>query len=291
VSQFVQQLVNGLAAGSIYALIAVGYNLVYGVLELINFAHGHVYMVSTYVVLALVLGGAPFTVAVVGGMVAGALLGLVIERFAYRPLRNANRIAPTVSAVGAALVLENAALLIWGPATRRFVSPLPDETFVVAGVRVSTMHLVVLGTALMLAGLLSVLVARTKWGRTVRAIRDDLPTAELMGMPVNRIVASVYAFGSVLGVVGGVLYASYYGSVFVGMGFIGTLNAFTAAVIGGIGDIRGSFLGGLLLGVLQSVSVGYVSSGYQNAITFILLIALLVLRPYGLFGRAQVSRA
>jgi branched-chain amino acid transport system permease protein len=290
-SQFGQQIVNGLAAGSIYALIAVGYNLVYGVLELINFAHGHVYMVGTFVVLALTLEGVPFVIALFGGMVVGALLGLAIERFAYRPLRNVNRIAPTVSAVGAALVLENVALLIWGPATRRFDAPLPEGTFRIAGVTLSYMHLIVFGTAIALAGLLFGLVQRTGWGRTVRAIRDDLPTAELMGIRVNRIVASVYALGSVLGVIAGVLFASYYNSVFVSMGFIGTLNAFTAAVIGGIGNIKGSFLGGLLLGILQALAVGYVASGYQNAVTFIVLILLLVVRPYGLLGRAQLSRA
>lgn len=286
-----QQIVNGLAAGSIYALIAVGYNLVYGVLELINFAHGHVYMIGTFAVLALVLQGVPFAIALLLGIFIGAVLGVAIERFAYRPLRNVNRIAPTVSAVGAALVLENIALIIWGPATRRFNSPFPQGTFEIAGITLSYMHLIIFGISILLALLLFALVQRTGWGRTVRAIRDDLPTAELMGIRVDIIVPSVYAFGSILGVIAGVLFASYYNSVYVAMGFIGTLNAFTAAVIGGIGNIKGSFLGGLLLGLLQALAVGYIASGYQHAITFVVLIMLLVARPYGLFGRAQLSRA
>lgn len=290
-SEFAQQVVNGLAAGAIYALIAVGYNLVYGLLEFMNFAHGHVYMIGTFTVAGLVVNGIPFPLAVLGGIVVGMLLGLVVERFAYRPLRAAHRIVPTVSAVGAALVLENVALLIWGPQTRRFDTPLPDSTYEVFGVRVSAMHLIVLATAAGLAVLLFVLVQRTTWGRSVRAIRDDSETARLMGIPVDRIVASVYVVGSVLGVVAGVLFAAYYNSVYVRMGFIGTLNAFTAAVIGGIGSISGSFVGGLVLGLLQAFATGYISSGYTNAITFGILIALLALRPYGLLGKAQVSRA
>jgi branched-chain amino acid transport system permease protein len=287
----VQQVVNGLAAGAIYALIAVGYNLVYGLLEFMNFAHGHVYMVGTFTAASLMEAGAPFPLAVLGGMLVGALLGLAVERFAYRPLRSAHRIVPTVSAVGAALMLENAALRIWGPETRRFDTPLPDRTFLVLGVRVTAMHLIVLATAFVLAVALFQLVRRTSWGRSVRAIRDDIDTARLMGIRVDRIVASVYAFASVLGVIAGVLFATYYDSVYVGMGFVGTLNAFTAAVIGGIGSISGSFVGGLVLGLLQTFATGYISAGYTNAITFAILILLLVLRPYGLFGKAQVQRA
>jgi branched-chain amino acid transport system permease protein len=291
VSEFAQQIVNGLAAGAIYALVAVGYNLVYGLLGLINFAHGHVYMVGTFVVLSLMASGIPFPIALVGGMIVGALLGLLIERVAYRPLRSANRIVPTVSAVAASLVLENAAILIWGPQARRFDAPLPNATVSVLGVRLSAMHAIVFGVAAVMALLLWLFVEKSSWGRNVRAIRDDLPTAQLMGIAVNRTVSGVYAMGSVLGVVGGVLFAAYYNTVFVGMGFSGTLNAFTAAVIGGIGSIKGSFAGGLALGVIQAVAVGTISSGYMNAITFAVLIVFLLVRPLGLGGHAEVSRA
>jgi branched-chain amino acid transport system permease protein len=287
----VQQLVNGLAIGAIYALIAVGYNLVYGILGLINFAHGDVYMMGTYVVFAMLTEGVPFVFAVIIGLAAGATLGLLVERLAYRPLRGANRIAPTVSAVGAALVLDNVALRIWGPSTRRFDTPLPDRTFHLFGITIRSMHLIVLGVAAGLAVLLYLFVTKTQWGRMVRAIRDDLPTAELMGLPVNRLVASVYAWGSVLGVTAGVLYGAYFHSIFVSMGFQGTLFAFTAAVIGGIGNVTGSFVGGILLGLIQSIGVAYISSGYINAITFSALIVILVVRPHGLLGKAEVVRA
>ncbi len=286
-----QQLVNGLAVGAIYALIAVGYNLVYGILGLINFAHGDVYMMGTYVVFAMLTEGVPFVFAVIIGLATGAMLGLLVERLAYRPLRGANRIAPTVSAVGAALVLDNVALRIWGPSTRRFDTPIPDKTFHLFGITIRSMHLIVFGVAAGLAVLLYLFVTKTQWGRMVRAIRDDLPTAELMGLPVNRLVASVYAWGSVLGVAAGVLYGAYFHSIFVSMGFQGTLFAFTAAVIGGIGNVTGSFVGGLLLGLIQAIGVAYISSGYTNAITFSVLIVILVVRPNGLLGKAEVVRA
>lgn len=286
-----QQIINGLAVGAIYALIAVGYNLVYGILGLINFAHGDVYMMGTFIVYGLVTLGVPFILAALLGLASGAVMGLLIERIAYRPLRGANRIAPTVSAVGAALVLDNVALLIWGPSTRRFDSPLPDHIFRIGGITLRSMHLIVFGVAAVLAALLYVFVTKTQWGRMVRAIRDDLPTAELMGLPVNRLVASVYAWGSVLGVAAGILYGAYFHSIFVSMGFQGTLFAFTAAVIGGIGNVTGSFVGGLLLGLVQAIGVAYISSGYINAITFSALILILVLRPNGLFGRSEVVRA
>lgn len=286
-----QQLVNGLVIGSIYALIAVGYNLVYGVLGLINFAHGDTYMVGAYVVFAGIGFGLPFALAVLCGLAVGAILGLLIERFAYRPLRNADRIAPTVSAVGAALVLSNVVLLVWGPSTKRFDTPLPNKPFTFLGINLNVMQFVVFGVTAVLAGALYLFVTKSQWGRMVRAIRDDLPTSELIGLPVNRLVSSVYAWGAVLGVLGGVLYASYYHFVFPSMGFQGTLFAFTAAVIGGIGNVPGSFLGGLLLGVIQAIGVGYLSSGYTNAITFTTLIVFLVIRPYGLLGKAAVSRA
>lgn len=290
-SELAQQIVNGLAAGAIYALIAVGYNLVYGLLGLINFAHGHVYMVGTFVAFTLMQIGWPFPVAILGGLVIGALLGMAIERIAYRPLRSSNRIVPTVSAVAVSLVLENVATLIWGPQTRRFESPLPEGAVSVLGVRLSAMHGIVFGVAAVMALLLWVFVEKSSWGRNVRAIRDDLPTAQLVGISVNRTVSLVYAVGSILGVIAGVLFASYYSSVYVGMGFNGTLNAFTAAVIGGIGSIKGSFIGGLALGVVQALAVGFISSGYMNAVTFVVLILFLLVRPLGVAGKLEVSRA
>jgi branched-chain amino acid transport system permease protein len=288
---FLQQIVNGLAAGAVYALIAVGYNMVYGVLGFINFAHGDTYMFSTFIVLSMIDIHVPFWGAVAIGLVAAAVLGMSVERIAYRPLRTANRIAPTVSAVGVALVLENAAQVIWGPATRPFPSPLPHGLFHVLGVVITAMQIIILVTAAVIATALWVAVDHTSWGRKLRAIRDDLPTAELIGVSVNRLVSSVYAIGAMLGVISGVLFAAYYNSVYVTMGLTGTLNAFTAAVIGGIGSIAGSFTGGLSLGLLQALGAGYISSGYQNTITFVVLIAVLTLRPNGMFGKLTAVRA
>jgi branched-chain amino acid transport system permease protein len=286
-----QEMVDGLAAGSVYALIAVGYNMVYGMLGFINFAHGDVYMFTTFVTLSLITSGVPFAAALLIGLCAAGALGYSIERVAYRPLRTSNRIVPTVSAVGMALVLENTAQLIWGPTTRPFPNPLPQGLFHVGGLIVADMEPIIVGTAAVIGLLLYLLVRLTPWGRMVRAIRDDLPTAALMGIRVNAIVSSVYVIGAMLGLISGVLFACYYNSVYVAMGFTGTLNAFTAAVIGGIGSIGGGFAGGLLLGVIQALGVGYIGSGYQNTVTFAVLIALLLVRPNGLFGRARINRA
>jgi len=188
-------------------------------------------------------------------------------------------------------VLENTAQLIWGPTTRPFPNPLPQGLFHVGGLIVADMEPIIVGTAAVIGLLLYLLVRLTPWGRMVRAIRDDLPTAALMGIRVNAIVSSVYVIGAMLGLISGVLFACYYNSVYVAMGFTGTLNAFTAAVIGGIGSIGGGFAGGLLLGVIQALGVGYIGSGYQNTVTFAVLIALLLVRPNGLFGRARINRA
>ena len=288
---FFQQVINGAAAGSVYALLAVGYNMVYGLLGFINFAHGDLYMFSTFIVLAMIALHVPFWGAVAVGMVAACFLGMSVERIAYRPLRTANRIAPTVSAVGVALVLENAAQVIWGPATRPFPTPLPQGLFRVDGVVITAMQIIILLTAAAIALALKVSVYHTSWGRKLRAIRDDLPTAELIGISVNQLVSSVYAVGAALGLISGVLFAAYYNSVYVTMGLTGTLNAFTAAVLGGIGSIGGSFAGGLALGLLQSLGAGYISSGYQNTITFLVLIVVLLLRPNGMFGKLTAARA
>jgi branched-chain amino acid transport system permease protein len=290
-TELVQLLADGLAAGSIYALIAVGYSLVYGVLGLINFAHGDVFMFSTFTTVSLVTSGVTPWLAILTGLATGAWLGLMVERFTYRPLRNVNRLAATVSAVGAALVLENAAQLIWGAQTRAFPIAVPKTLFHLGGAVISEMQIIVLVTAAVLAAALSACVQYTRWGRGMRAIRDDAPTAELIGIPVNRVVATAYALGSVLGVVGGLLFSAYYNEVFIGMGFNGSINAFTAAVVGGIGSLRGAVIGGLIFGVLQSLAVGYVASGFENSVAFVVLILVLVTRPYGFFGRPAASRA
>lgn len=290
-TEFVQLIANGLAAGAIYALIAVGYTLVYGVLGLINFAHGDVFMFATFATASLISGGAPAWVAILAGLGTGAVLGLMVERFTFRPLAHANRIAPTITAVGAALMLENAAQLIWGAQTRPFPMHIPQGFFHVGDAVITSFQVAILLAAAVMAVALYFLVQHTGWGRGMRAIRDDPPTAELVGIPVNRVISSTYAVGSMLGVLGGLLFAAYYNAIDISMGFTGSVNAFTAAVIGGIGSLRGAFAGGLILGLLQSLAVGYIASGFQNSITFIALILILLLRPNGIFGKQVVSRA
>lgn len=287
---FLQQVVNGLASGSIYALIAVGYSMVYGVLELINFAHGDIFMLATFVTLGLMLAGVPWPLAMLGGILAGAIVAVIVERLAYRPLRDADRIAPTITAVGAALIIQNVAILVWGPQTRPFPLPFGAGLIEVGGVIVTVLQLVIIGLAAACALGLYALVQLTPWGRAMRAIRDDPTTAELIGVPVNVIVPAVYAVGGALGVVGGILFAAYYNAVYVGMGFTGTMNAFVAAVLGGIGSLKGAILGGLILGVMQALAVGYVASGFENTVAFLVMIGVLLLRPRGLFALPTASR-
>ncbi|WP_159718955.1 branched-chain amino acid ABC transporter permease [Geminicoccus flavidas] len=287
---FLQQVVNGLASGSIYALIAVGYSMVYGVLELINFAHGDIFMLATFLTLTLILLGVPWPLAILLGILAGAILAMIVERFAYRPLRNADRIAPTITAVGAALIIQNVALATWGPQTQPFPLPFGSGLIQLGGVYITVLQLIIFGMAGICALALYLLVQLTPWGRAMRAIRDDPTTAELVGVPVNRIVPAVYAVGGGLGVIGGILFAAYYNAVYIGMGFTGTMNAFVAAVLGGIGSLKGAFIGGLLLGVMQALAIGYIASGFENTVAFVIMIVILVLKPRGLFALPTASR-
>lgn len=286
---FLSQLLNGLSAGTVYALLAVGYSLVYGILQQINFAHGYVYMFGVFVLMAMTSGGAPLWLAIITSLAVGAVMAIIIERFAYRPVRG-NRMAPTVTAVGVGLIIENIARLIWGSQIRPLPFPLQDVIWQIGPVVVTPLQLIVLATGLLMAGILWFISNRTNVGRAMRAVRDDLPTAELMGIPVNRVVTFVYALGAVFGVAGGILYGAYYNRIDVAMGFVGTLNAFTATIIGGIGSTWGAFAGGLLLGVVQALVTGYLGGSLLNTVTFVLLILFLLFRPNGLAGVKVVNR-
>ena len=286
---FVKQMLNGLAMGSIYALVAMGYNMVYGILELINFAHGDVYMFGTFVALGLLWQRVPFPLALLLACLASGIIGAVIERVAYRPVRDAPRVVPMISAVGAALVLRNCAQLIWGTMTFAFPEVLPTRTIVIGDFKINTLHLIVSGLALSLAGAFALLVRRTKLGKAMRCVSQDIPVARLMGIPVNRIIQLVYFTGGVLGVTGGVLFSMYY-AVWIGMGFLGTMKAWIASVIGGIGSLQGAFVGGMLLGVIEALVAGYISSDYKDAISYALVMMLLVVRPMGIFGRQVAEK-
>jgi len=282
---FLQQITNGLAAGGVYAVIAVGYSLIYGALQLINFAHGDIYMFGTFVAM-MVIGASGYAwLAIPVAIIATGLVGMTVERFAYRPVRSANRIAPMISAVGAALIIRNLAQVFWGTRTYPFPAIIPQTFFTVGNVTMSTLQIWIFVLSLVAMVLLTTFLKKTKVGQAISCVAQDIPTAQLMGIPVNRIVGLIYGAGAMLGAIGGVLFAIYYNSVFIGMGFLGTMKAWTAAVIGGIGNMYGAFIGGVLLGVVESLASGYISSAYRDAISFGILIAVLVLKPNGIMGK------
>jgi branched-chain amino acid transport system permease protein len=295
---FVQQLVNGLTLGSVYALLALGYTIVYGILKLLNFAHGEVYMMGAfagYFVLSG-LGGAespalPVALVLVLMFLAGALgsglLGVAIERFAYRPLRDAPRIAPLITALGMSFFLQSTALLLFSADVRdmntaELVSP---STGIHAGpLDISLIRILVIVTAALLMVALVRFVTQTKLGKAMRAVAYDREAAEVMGVDVNRTIVAAFFIGSVLAGIAGVMVGLVFERVWHLMGFVAGLKAFTAAVIGGIGSIPGAMLGGLLIGMAEAFTAGYISSTFQNLIVFGLLIAFMLARPRGLLG-------
>ncbi|MEZ5539452.1 MAG: branched-chain amino acid ABC transporter permease [Pseudomonadales bacterium] len=303
-----QQLANGIILGSVYALIALGYTMVYGILGLINFAHGEVTMMGAMIsitllnVLMTVFGLPPFlciTLALFITIPACMLLGMSIERIAYRPLRNAPRLAPLITAIGVSIILQNVAMMIWGRGYQRFPDILPTQSFTFAYASLTpTKVAIVLVSAIALIGLW-LLVNRTQLGRAMRATAQDGQVAQLMGINVNRIIAATFAIGSALGSLAGFLVAANYGQADPYMGFILGLKAFSAAVLGGIGNLTGAVVGGLLLGLIESLGAGYIGdltggvlgSNYQDVFAFLVLVAVLVLKPSGLLGKATVERA
>jgi branched-chain amino acid transport system permease protein len=289
INYLVKQLINGLAAGSIYALIAVGYSMVYGILELVNFAHGDVYMFGTFIALSLVSTRLPAPLAILLACIAGGVLGMMVERVAYRPVRNAPRVVPMISAVAAALVLRNLAQLIWGTQTVPFPALIPEKVIHIGNFELNTLQIFILVIALVLTALFALIVRKTKLGKATRSVAQDIPASRLMGIDVNRIISYVYFSGGFLGVAAGVLFAQYY-AIWIGMGFLGTMSAWIACIIGGIGSLQGAFLGGILLGVFQALVSGYVSSAYRDAFTYGLVMLILLVRPRGILGRQVTEK-
>ncbi len=295
-----QQVLNGLILGSLYALVALGYTMVYGILELINFAHGEVVMLGAMVAVTVLaaLAGArvPVPLAVAAALAVTVpvcmLTALVIERVAYRPLRKAPRLAPLITAIGASIVLQNLAMIVWGRQYLAFPAVFELQVYDLAGVTLTNVQLVIVITAALAMGGLLLLVNRTRLGRAMRATAQHQEVAGLMGVDVNRVIATTFAVGAALAAVAGLLIAAYYGIAHYNMGFLLGLQAFTAAVLGGIGNIPGAVLGGILLGVLESLGAGYVGdltggflgSHYQDIFAFFILILVLVFRPSGLMG-------
>lgn len=286
--QVVQQLINGVSLGSIYALIALGYTMVYGIIRLINFAHGDIYMIGAFTgYFAIRVFQMPFLMALAVSMVISSVLGVVIERLAYRPLRNAPRIAALITAIGVSLLLENVALLVWSPEPRAFPDVLSMRTWSALGVVVDSRQVIILLVSVGLMLLLQYIVHQTKIGKAMRAASMDRETAMLMGIDVNIVISATFAIGSALAAAAGVLVGVYYSRIDPLMGIMPGLKAFVAAVLGGIGIIPGAMLGGLIMGVAEVAVVAVASSTWKDAVAFSILIIILLLRPSGLLGRNQ----
>lgn len=301
-----QQLINGLVLGSIYALVALGYTMVYGILGLINFAHGEVVMIGAMVALAVIRGlagaGMPGPVIVALGLLVAIPLcmglGYGIERIAYRPLRNAPRLAPLITAIGVSIVLQNVAMIIWGRQYISFPSLLPSSGHNFGGARISDLQIFIFLLAVAIMVGLMFLVQRTRLGRAMRATAQNPEVAGLMGININSIISITFIVGSALAAVAGVMVSAYYGLAHYYMGFLLGLKAFTAAVLGGIGNLGGAMLGGLLLGVIESLGAGYIGplsggflgSNYQDVFAFFVLIVVLIFRPSGLLGEQVAER-
>ena len=286
---FLQQLINGLTTGSAYALIALGYTMIYGILGLINFAQGEIYMCGAFVtVLLLATGQVNFFLAFGAGMLAAAVLGVVLERVAFRPLRGSHPLVPLISAIGASIFLQSLALLLFGPNDRPFPIQFTFSTVTLAGITLSTLQGALLVTALVFMGLLVAFVRYTRYGKAIVACALDRDTARLMAINVDRMVALTFLIGSALSGAAGILMAIYYNATYHRMGLLPGLKAFSAAILGGVGNIPGAILGGLLLGVAESLGAAYLSSGYKDAIAFIILILVLLIRPQGILrGRGD----
>jgi branched-chain amino acid transport system permease protein len=302
-----QQVLNGLILGSLYALVALGYTMVYGILELINFAHGEIVMVgalvSVTVLAALSAAGVPVALALPLALAAAVAVcmttGVLVERVAYRPLRNAPRLAPLITAIGMSIVLQNLAMIVWGRQYLSFPPVLDIQIYELHGATITNVQILIVAVAgITMAGLL-LLVQRTRLGRAMRATAQNREVAGLMGVDVNRVIAATFAVGSALAAVAGLLIAAYYGIAHYNMGFMLGLKAFSAAVLGGIGNITGALLGGLLLGVIESLGAGYIGdltggflgSHYQDIFAFLILILVLIFRPSGLLGERVADRA
>jgi branched-chain amino acid transport system permease protein len=280
---FFQQVANGLALGSIYALVAIGFTMVYGILFFINMPHGDMMMVGTYVALGLFLGGMPFIGIVIGGIIFTALLGMAIELLAYRRLRKARRLAPLLSAVGVSYTLSNGIQVTAGPMPKPFPKPFSGE-IILSGVTIPAVIVITVVTTALLALVLELFIHKTKIGTAIRAASQDLPITALMGISINKIISLTFAISGSMSVVAGIMLGWRYGSVSPTIGFAFMMKAFAACVLGGIGNIRGAIVGSLILGLAEVFAVAYISSAYRDAIAFIVLIATLLIRPSGILG-------
>jgi branched-chain amino acid transport system permease protein len=303
---FIQQLINGVTLGSVYAVVALGYTMVYGIIQLINFAHGEVVMIGAMVafsvITALAPGGWPPLMVVAAGTIVAIpvcmAIGYGLERIAYRPLRNAPRLAPLISAIGMSIILQHLALLVWSRNFIAFPQIIKSEPYHIGGAIITNVQIAIIATSVAMMAGLALMVYRTRLGTAMRATAQNPQVAGLMGVDINRIIAVTFLIAAALAAVAGVMVGSYYGIAHYQMGSLLGLKAFSAAVLGGIGNLPGAMLGGVLLGVVEALGAGYIGdftnnwfgSNYQDVFAFIVLIAVLVFRPTGLLGERVGDR-
>jgi len=285
--EFIQQLVNGLSLGAIYALIALGYTMVYGIIKLINFAHGDIMMVGGFVgFFSLTIFQTNIVTAMIAAMLTCAVLGIIIEKIAYRPLRNSTRIAALITAIGVSFFLEYVTIFLLGPSQRVFPdTAFPIKAYNIAGLSILNKDIFVVISAVALMLILQYIIKWTKTGKAMRAVSLDQEAAVLMGISVDKTISITFAIGSALAAAAGVMYGVYYSTVNPLMGIIPGLKAFVAAVLGGIGIIPGAMVGGFVMGLLETMVSGYGNSLYRDAVAFGVLILILLIKPTGLFGK------
>ena len=293
---FLQQLINGLTIGMIYALIALGYTMVYGIIQLINFAHGEIFITGAFFALA-VFGLFSHTpqfnsvlalVLAFGAAMAGCgLLGVAIERIAYRPLRKAPRLACLITAIGISFILQNVLMLIWGPVDKSFPAFFKHSALTIGTLRITFMQGFIIITSLVMMIALRFFVTRTMLGKALRATSEDMTAARLMGINVDKVISVCFLIGSALGGAGGVMYGMYYNTISFHDGYLVGIKAFTAAVLGGIGNVPGAMLGGIALGMLEGLGAGYLSSAWKNVFAFLILVVLLLCWPSGILRKSR----
>lgn len=283
---FIQQVINGLTLGSVYALLAIGFSLIFGVLNLVTFAHGEVYMVGAFAgLLMLVLMPWNLPLALVVGLVVAFGLGLLVERVSFRPFRGAPHMTTLLSTIGVSITLQNAAILLLGAETKSIANPLQLGHLFIGSSRISSLQLMIILVSLAMVWGLTLFIGRTKLGRAMRAVSQDLEIARLMGIPSVRITALAFGIGSALAGMAGVLIGIYYNAFSPLMGVDAGMKAFAATVLGGLGSIPGAVLGGLILGLAEGMTAAYLDPAYRDVVGFVILIAVLILRPRGLMGR------
>ncbi|GEP20025.1 branched-chain amino acid ABC transporter permease [Pediococcus argentinicus] len=283
---FFQQIINGLSLGSIYALLALGYTMVYGIIKLINFAHGDIYMLGAFWgYYSINAWHFNFIEALLSSMVVGAISGVIIEYFAYRPLRHSPRITALITAIGVSFFLENGMAYLFTSDTRSFPQVIQQHNYNIGGVLISNIQILILVTACILMVLLQLIIKRTKMGKAMRAVSVDADAAELVGININRTISFTFALGSSMAGAAGVLIGLYYNSIDPLMGMTPGIKAFVAAVLGGIGSVPGASLGGFLIGMLETLFQSIGLSAYKDAVVYVVLIIILLILPAGIFGK------